>query len=159
MWLDRIFHRQNHLPMLKLFWVCIHSAYEVSIWVKLSGPIQQPDTVPDAIAVRGTATFLSAGSMSKPLSRAAMQKYGNYCPTICRKKSGGHTITRIVEKLQLKYAPLTATRKKAGDRVGYGHCDSRCPFHVKQSERMQTIKDYFGGMRQARVERRRTARS
>lgn len=34
--------------------------------------------------------------------------------------------------------------KKAGDCVGCGHCDNRCPFHVKQSERMQTIKNYFG---------------
>lgn len=34
--------------------------------------------------------------------------------------------------------------KKAGDCVGCGHCDSRCPFHVRQSERMQTIRDYFG---------------
>lgn len=34
--------------------------------------------------------------------------------------------------------------KKAGDCVGCGHCDSRCPFRVKQSERMQIIKEYFG---------------
>lgn len=34
--------------------------------------------------------------------------------------------------------------KKAGDCVSCGHCDSRCPFHVKQSERMETIREYFG---------------
>ena len=34
--------------------------------------------------------------------------------------------------------------KKASDCVGCGHCDSRCPFHVKQSARMQEIKEYFG---------------
>lgn len=34
--------------------------------------------------------------------------------------------------------------KKAGDCVGCGHCDSRCPFSVKQSKRMQAIKAYFG---------------
>ncbi len=34
--------------------------------------------------------------------------------------------------------------KKAGDCVGCGHCDSRCPFHVKQSERMQIIRETFG---------------
>ena len=34
--------------------------------------------------------------------------------------------------------------KKAGDCVGCGHCDSRCPFHVRQSERMQEISAYFG---------------
>lgn len=25
-----------------------------------------------------------------------------------------------------------------------GHCNSRCPFQVKQQERMEEIKDYFG---------------
>lgn len=34
--------------------------------------------------------------------------------------------------------------KKAGDCIGCGHCDSRCPFHVKQAERMQAIQNYFG---------------
>ena len=34
--------------------------------------------------------------------------------------------------------------KKAGDCISCGHCDRRCPFHVKQSERMSKIKKYFG---------------
>lgn len=34
--------------------------------------------------------------------------------------------------------------KKAGDCVACGHCDSRCPFHVPQSERMKEIAAYFG---------------
>lgn len=34
--------------------------------------------------------------------------------------------------------------KTAGDCIGCGHCDSRCPFHVAQSERMQSIRAYFG---------------
>lgn len=34
--------------------------------------------------------------------------------------------------------------KKASDCIGCGHCDRRCPFHVRQSERMQTIRDWFG---------------
>ncbi len=34
--------------------------------------------------------------------------------------------------------------KKAGDCVSCGHCDSRCPFHVAQSERMALIRDTFG---------------
>ena len=33
---------------------------------------------------------------------------------------------------------------KAGDCTGCGHCDSQCPFHVAQSERMQEIRAYFG---------------
>ena len=34
--------------------------------------------------------------------------------------------------------------KTAGDCIGCGHCDSRFPFHVAQSERMQSIRAYFG---------------
>ena len=34
--------------------------------------------------------------------------------------------------------------KKAGDCIGCGHCDTRCPFHVIQTERMQEIQAYFG---------------
>ena len=34
--------------------------------------------------------------------------------------------------------------KKASDCVSCGHCDDRCPFHVAQSDRMQTIAAYFG---------------
>lgn len=32
----------------------------------------------------------------------------------------------------------------AGDCVGCGHCDSRCPFGVEQSARMAQIAEYFG---------------
>ena len=34
--------------------------------------------------------------------------------------------------------------KRAGDCVGCGHCDGRCPFHVAQRSRMQEILAYFG---------------
>lgn len=34
--------------------------------------------------------------------------------------------------------------KHASDCVGCGHCDDRCPFGVKQSERMQKVAEYFG---------------
>lgn len=34
--------------------------------------------------------------------------------------------------------------RKAGDCTACGHCDGRCPFHVAQSQRMQTILEYFG---------------
>lgn len=33
--------------------------------------------------------------------------------------------------------------KKASDCIGCGHCDSRCPFHVAQSERMKEIDAYM----------------
>lgn len=34
--------------------------------------------------------------------------------------------------------------KKAGGCIRCGHCDSRCPFHVRQADRMQRIRKYFG---------------
>ncbi len=34
--------------------------------------------------------------------------------------------------------------KRAGDCIACGHCDSRCPFRVAQSQRMETIRTYFG---------------
>ena len=34
--------------------------------------------------------------------------------------------------------------KRAGDCLGCGHCDRRCPFHVAQSQRMEMICAYFG---------------
>lgn len=39
------------------------------------------------------------------------------------------------------YAKL---EKHASDCVDCGHCDGRCPFKVKQSERMKKIAEYFG---------------
>ena len=34
--------------------------------------------------------------------------------------------------------------KTAQDCLSCGHCDSRCPFHVHQQERMQELLAYFG---------------
>lgn len=34
--------------------------------------------------------------------------------------------------------------KKAGDCIGCGHCDRRCPFRVAQTSRMKEIEAYFG---------------
>lgn len=39
------------------------------------------------------------------------------------------------------YAKL---ERHASDCMGCGHCDDRCPFRVKQSERMKRIAEYFG---------------
>ena len=39
------------------------------------------------------------------------------------------------------YRSLELTAK---DCVQCGHCDSRCPFHVRQSQRMAEIAEYFG---------------
>ena len=37
-----------------------------------------------------------------------------------------------------------ALGKTAADCVACGHCDGRCPFHVKQRARMVEIREYFG---------------
>ena len=37
-----------------------------------------------------------------------------------------------------------ALGKKASDCVRCGHCNNRCPFGVKQMERMSEIREYFG---------------
>ena len=34
-------------------------------------------------------------------------------------------------------------KKNAADCIRCGHCDSRCPFSVRQSERMQEIRAFF----------------
>lgn len=36
---------------------------------------------------------------------------------------------------------------KADHCISCGHCDSRCPFHVKQSERMKEIDEYFNNLK------------
>lgn len=33
--------------------------------------------------------------------------------------------------------------KHADDCISCGHCDSRCPFKVAQSDRMKEIAEYF----------------
>ena len=53
-----------------------------------------------------------------------------------------YDLTRAGDELAKNhYANL---EKKAGDCVGCGRCDLRCPFHVGQTERMQIIQTYFG---------------
>lgn len=44
---------------------------------------------------------------------------------------------------QLARSHYEKLEKKAGDCVGCGHCDNRCPFHVSQSDRMAEIHAYF----------------
>ena len=33
--------------------------------------------------------------------------------------------------------------KHAGDCIGCGHCDRRCPFRVRQSEKMKELAEHF----------------
>ena len=44
---------------------------------------------------------------------------------------------------QLSIEHYKTLEKNASDCIECGHCDSRCPFSVKQSERMKEIKEYM----------------
>lgn len=44
---------------------------------------------------------------------------------------------------QLARSHYEKLEKKAGDCIGCGHCDQRCPFHVAQSDRMAEIHTWF----------------
>ena len=53
-----------------------------------------------------------------------------------------YDLTRVGDTLAREhYLTLETT---ASDCVSCGHCDSRCPFSVSQSERMREIAEYFG---------------
>ena len=45
--------------------------------------------------------------------------------------------------LQITDNMLLRAERAADDCIGCGHCDSRCPFSVRQSERMQEIRNYM----------------
>ena len=65
-------------------------------------------------------------------------------------KADGNTnraLTEIGEQLKkegIDYEIFQIGGQAIRDCIGCGHCDSRFPFHVAQSERMQTIRAYFG---------------
>ncbi len=44
---------------------------------------------------------------------------------------------------EMAYNHYSKLIKNASDCIKCGHCDNRCPFKVKQSARMQEIKEYF----------------
>lgn len=73
-----------------------------------------------------------------------------YC-NHCQPCPGGLNIGLINKYYDLAMAGDTMAaehygklEKHASDCIGCGHCDNRCPFHVKQSERMKEMADYFG---------------
>lgn len=45
---------------------------------------------------------------------------------------------------ELAYRHYEKLETKADACIGCGHCDTRCPFHVVQTERMKEIHAYFG---------------
>ena len=48
---------------------------------------------------------------------------------------------QIPDIIRILYPRL---EKHASDCMDCGHCDNRCPFRVKQSERMKQIAEHFG---------------
>ena len=44
---------------------------------------------------------------------------------------------------ELARSHYTALGKRASDCISCGHCDRRCPFHVRQQDRMKEIAAYF----------------
>lgn len=72
-----------------------------------------------------------------------------YC-NHCAPCPGGLNVGLINKYYDLALAgdPMAASHyntlsKTAADCVSCGHCDRRCPFHVKQSEKMKEINSYF----------------
>ena len=53
-----------------------------------------------------------------------------------------YDLARVGDALAAEH--YRSLEKNAADCVSCGHCDARCPFGVKQSERMREIRAYFG---------------
>ena len=53
-----------------------------------------------------------------------------------------YDLAKLGDKLAAEH--YLTLEKTAEDCISCGHCDSRCPFHVAQSERMTEICRYFG---------------
>lgn len=82
-----------------------------------------------------------------PRSRAARCVYCNHCQP-CPAGLQIALISKYYDLARLGDA-LAADHYRnlelhAGDCIGCGHCDSRCPFGVTMSERMEQIASYFG---------------
>lgn len=54
-----------------------------------------------------------------------------------------YDLARLGDKLAREHYLMTLERT-ASDCLACGHCDRRCSFHVPQSQRMETIRTYFG---------------
>lgn len=106
--------------------------------------------------LRRILSFLSASQKEKdysvlgtfaPQDAAGKCVYCNHCQPCPVGLNVGlinkyYDLARAGDKLaQNHYKKL---EKKAGDCIGCGHCDRRCPFHVSQSGRMKEIQTFFG---------------
>ena len=84
------------------------------------------------------------GARPESAGRCVYCKHGHPCPAgldiaLINKY---YDLARLGDKLAREHY-LTLERT-ASDCLACGHCDRRCPFHVPQSQRMETIRAYFG---------------
>ena len=56
-----------------------------------------------------------------------------------------YDLAQVGDVLAVKH--YKTLEKNASDCIQCGHCDSRCPFSVRQSERMLEIKDYMDSLK------------
>ena len=100
--------------------------------------------------------FIDAGSEEKDYSEissltpeSVMGKcvYCNHCQPCPKGLNVGlinkyYDLAVVGDKLAADH--YMKLEKKASDCISCSHCDRRCPFKVKQSERMKKIASYFG---------------
>ena len=75
---------------------------------------------------------------------------GSRCTSHCKPCPAGLDVGLINKYYDLAKAGDALARShyenlelKADSCIGCGHCNSRCPFRVNQTERMNLIKEYF----------------
>lgn len=83
----------------------------------------------------------------EPVKAAGRCVYCNHCAPCPAGLDVGlinkyYDLARVGDTLAKEHYLTLGTTAK--DCVACGHCDSRCPFGVKQSQRMAEIKEYFG---------------
>ena len=91
----------------------------------------------------------SASSAWAPPSSAPGQRASSSTPSAPPARAASTALTcpaGLDIALINKYYDLAGLtlEKTASDCLARGHCDRRCPFHVPQSQRMETICAFFG---------------
>lgn len=85
----------------------------------------------------GSSYMFGAGMAEavRALRRAVCQR--------CEKEGLGISVMKPFSGDSMAIEHYRTLEKNAVDCIGCCHCNSRCPFSVKQSERMQEIKSYM----------------
>lgn len=91
----------------------------------------------DAPAEQRYYSAISGFAPADAMGKCVYRKHCHPCPA-------GLDVALINKYYDLAREHYLTLEKRAGDCVGCGHGDGRCPFHVAQSSRMQEILSYFG---------------